>query len=296
MTNRLKGKVAVVTGAGRGLGRAYAMGLAEEGARVVVNDLGVSIDDTGTSRGPADGVVEEIKRMGGEAVANYDTVSSMPGAENIIRAAVDSFGRLDILVNNAASQPEPVMIWDMTEKVWDAVMAVHLKGLFACTKYAVTQFLKQKGGGCLINISSTAGLARKGTRFGAVPYATAKEGVVGFTRSVAAEVAQYGITCNAIRPHAFSWRTQQPGLVAEMERQKGPDWLKEFQKNQPEDVAPLVVFLATNEAATITGKTFRAFSGDIMIFSEPEERKTIHKDGRWTVEELLKIIPAVLMA
>ncbi len=293
MGDRLRNKVAVVTGAGRGLGRAYALALAQEGAKVVINDLGASESGTGHAKAPADEVVEEITRIGGTAVANYDTVASMQGGENIIKAAIGSFGRLDILVNNAGFFPEPSMIWEMTEKVWDDVMAVHLKGHFACTKYACVQFLKQNTGGRIINISSIAGLGA--ALLGGVSYGTAKEGIIGFTRCVAREMGRYGVTCNAIRPQAFTRMGKQVGFRTQLERERGLEGLKAIEMNRPEDIAPLVVFLATDEAAAINGVVFRVRAGEIILYSEPEERKTIYKDGRWTLDDLLKIMPKTLM-
>ena len=293
MVDRLKGKVAVVTGAGRGIGRAEALALAAEGAKVVVNDLGTAGDGTGASKSIADAVVEEIEKMGGTAAPNYDTVTTMQGGENIIKTAVENFGRLDILVNNAGFMRDPYMIWDMSEKDWDDVIAVHLKGHFTCTKYACIQFLKQKAGGRIINTASIAGLGQM--MMGEVSYGAAKEGIVGFTRSMAREMGRYGVTCNAIRPHAFTRMTQPPGVRAQIERELGIEALGRLELNQPEDVVPLVAFLATDEAASINGVVFRVRHGQIILYSEPEEQKTIYKEGRWTLEELLNIMPKTLM-
>ena len=212
MGDRLKGKVAVVTGAGRGLGRCHALALAAEGAKVVINDLGGAVDGTGADKSPADEVVAEIKKMGGEAVANYDSVATMEGGEKIIKAAIDNFGRLDILVNNAGVLRDR-MIFNMTEEEWDTVISVHLKGHFACTKHACIIFRQQRSGR-IINTSSEAGLGNMGQ----ANYSAAKEGIVGFTRTVARDMGRYGVTCNAIRPRAATRMTVTPELQAAWEK------------------------------------------------------------------------------
>ncbi|MBM3150540.1 MAG: SDR family NAD(P)-dependent oxidoreductase, partial [Chloroflexi bacterium] len=196
MSKRLAGKVAVVTGSGRGIGRAEALALAAEGAKVIVNDLGSASDGSGTSHSPADEVVAEIKKLGSDAVANYDSVATPEGGENIIKTAIDKFGRLDILVNNAGILRDR-MVFNMSEEEWDLVMKVHLYGTFHCTKPACVIFRQQRSGR-IINTSSIAGLGNMGQ----ANYSAAKEGIVGFTRTVARDMGKYGVTCNAIRPNA----------------------------------------------------------------------------------------------
>ena len=296
MAKRLEGKVAVVTGAGRGIGRGEALALAAEGAKVVVNDLGGAGDGTGTSKAPAEEVVQEIKKLGGEAVANYDSVATPEGGENIIKAAIDNFGRIDILVNNAGILRDR-MIFNMSEEEWDLVMKVHLYGHFHCTKPACVCFRQQRSGR-IINTSSTSGLGNMGQ----ANYSAAKEGIVGFTRTVARDMGKYGVTCNAIRPNAGTRLTLTPELKAAWEKAKaqglrpvtGSITLDEVEQMTPEMIAPLVVYLATDEAANINGYTFWVGGGRIGIYSEPEVRSSIIKDGIWTVSELIDIMPRTL--
>jgi len=296
MAKRLEGKVAVVTGAGRGIGRGEALALAAEGAKVVVNDLGGAGDGTGTSKAPAEEVIQEIKKLGGEAVANYDSVATPEGGENIIKAAIDNFGRIDILVNNAGILRDR-MIFNMSEEEWDLVMKVHLYGHFHCTKPACVCFRQQRSGR-IINTSSTAGLGNMGQ----ANYSAAKEGIVGFTRTVARDMGKYGVTCNAIRPNAGTRLTLTPELKAAWEKAKaqglrpvtGSITLDEVEQMTPEMIAPLVVYLVTDEAANINGYTFWVGGGRIGIYSEPEVRSSIIKDGIWTVSELIDIMPRTL--
>jgi NAD(P)-dependent dehydrogenase (short-subunit alcohol dehydrogenase family) len=296
MPKKLEGKVAVVTGAGRGIGRGEALALAAEGAKVVVNDLGGAGDGTGTSTTPAEEVVQEIKKFGGEAVANYDSVATPEGGENIIKAAIDTFGRIDIVVNNAGILRDR-MVFNMSEEEWDLVMKVHLYGHFHCTKPACVYFRQQRSGR-IINTSSTAGLGNMGQ----ANYSAAKEGIIGFTRTVARDMGRYGVTCNAIRPNAGTRLTLTPELKAAWEKAKaeglrsvgGSITLDDLEEMTPEMIAPLVVYLCTDEAANINGCTFWVGGGRIGIYVEPEVRSWINKDGTWTLDELLKIMPVTL--
>ena len=289
MVQRLEGKVAVITGSGRGIGRAVATLMAEEGARVIINDLGGAADGTGADKVPADEVVAAIKKMGGEAVVNYDSVATAQGGENIIQTAIEHFGRIDILVNNAGILRDR-MIFNMTEEEWDAVIKVHLYGHFYCTKPA-SVLMRQQRSGRIINISSQAGLA---TTMGQVNYAAAKEGIVGFTRMVAKDLGKYGITCNAIRPRAGTRLTLSPELRAAWERAGRWDTIKAVETQAPEDVAPFVVYLASDEAANINGRTFLVGGGLIGLYSEPVTERTIWKEDRWTLDELSIIVPSIL--
>ncbi len=296
MPKKLEGKVGVVTGAGRGIGRGEALALAAEGAKVVVNDLGGAGDGTGASTTPAEEVVQEIKKLGGQAVANYDSVATPEGGENIIKAAIDTFGRIDIVVNNAGILRDR-MVFNMSEEEWDAVIKVHLYGTFHCTKPACVYFRQQRSGR-IINTSSTSGLGNMGQ----ANYSAAKEGIVGFTRTVARDMGRYGVTCNAIRPSAGTRLTLTPELRAAWEKAKaqglrpvtGSITLDEVEQMTPEMIAPLVVYLATDEAANINGYTFWVGGGRIGIYSEPEVRSSIIKDGIWTVSELIDIMPRTL--
>ena len=301
MGDRLKGRVAVVTGAGRGLGRCHALALASEGAKVVINDLGGAVDGTGADKSPADEVVAEIKKMGGEAVANYDSVVTMEGGEKIVKAAIDNFGRLDILVNNAGVLRDR-MVFNMTEEEWDSVISVHLKGHFACTKPACVVFRQQRSGR-IINTSSEAGLGNMGQ----ANYSAAKEGIVGFTRTVARDMGRYGVTCNAIRPRAATRMTVTPELKAAWEKRAKMGMgaagaeavaagVPDLSAMAPEAVSPMVVFLCTDEAANINGRNFLVTGGEVSLYSEPENWRSIFKEGTWTVDELCKLAPMTLAA
>ena len=293
MGDRFKGKVAVITGAGRGIGRGHALLFAAEGAKVVVNDLGGAPDGTGAAKGPADEVVEEIKKAGGEAIANYDSVTTPEGGENIIKAAIDNFGRVDILVNNAGVLRDR-MVFNMTEEEWDTVMKVHLYGTFHCTKPACV-VMRQQRGGRIVNTSSTSGLGNRGQ----ANYAAAKEGIAGFTRTVARDMGRYGVTCNAIRPAAATRMTVSPEMEAARKKREEtgqPAPAFDLTSLTPDAIAPLVVFLCTDEAANINGRIFYVRSGQISLMTDPVIEKSIHKDGRWTVDELCEVVPRELAA
>ena len=216
MGDRLKGKVAIVTGAGRGIGKFETLGLAAEGAAVVVNDFGGGPDGTGGDKGPADEVVKEIKKGGGQAVANYGSVVNFSDAEAIVKEAIDTFRRLDILVNNAGILRDR-MIFNMTAEEWDAVMAVHLKGHFNLTRHASVVFRQQRSD-IIVNTSSESGLGNVGQ----ANYSAAKEGIIDFTRTVARDMGRYGVRCNAIRPRAATRLTISPEMKAAAQRGAPP--------------------------------------------------------------------------
>lgn len=288
----LDGKVVVITGAGRGLGRAEALLFASEGAKVVINDLGGGADGSGGASAPADEVVAEIKKMGGEAAANYDSVATWKGGEGIINTAVQSFSRIDVLVNNAGILRDR-MVFNMSEDEWDIIQKVHLYGHFYCTR-AATAHMRQQRYGRIINTSSQAGLGNMGQ----ANYSAAKEGIVGFTRTVAMDMAKYGVTCNCIRPIAATRLTLTPELQAAMEKKSkeaggglGLDIGAELKKMAPEHIAPLVVYLATDAAANVNGRTFFVGGGEVGLYSEPAIISSIFKDGVWTVKELVDIMP-----
>jgi len=275
MADMLKGRVAVITGAGNGLGRAYATGMAAQGARVVVNDIGTSFDGEGTTRDAADAVVKTIKQNGGEAVANYDSVAEESGARNIIRTAIDKYGRIDILVNNAGIiRNNPV--WEMRTADWDIMLKTHLFGTYYCTHEAAPIMKEQKYGRIMCT-SSHIGL---GSATGAA-YSAAKEGITGLARSVARDMAPYGVTCNIIRPIA-AWRGAKVKLG-------------EFEKNRPEDVAALVIYLASEGADHISGCIFEVFNGHVGKYEEPPPvKQVLWKQGHFTPEELARLIPETL--
>ncbi len=300
MGDRLKDRVAIVTGAGRGIGRGISILMAEEGAKVVVNDLGGAADGTGAEKKVADEVVAEIKAAGGEAVANYDSVTTVEGGESIIRTAVDSFGKLDILVNNAGILRDR-MIFNMAPEEWDAVMKVHLYGVFNCTKPACVLFRQQRSGR-VISMSSTSGLIGNS---GQANYGAAKAGIAGFTRVIARDMGRYGVTCNAIAPGASTRMTMSEEVLAarQIRASKGVTGGGGAQSpvgaaalRDPDDIAPIVVFLATDAAANINAQTFGSSGGTISLYHNPEPMKSIHKDGRWTLDELDSIMPGTLLA
>ena len=290
MADRLKGKVAIVTGAGRGIGRGEALALAAEGAAVVVNDLGGTSAGEGASRSPADEVVSEIQGKGGKAVANYDNVATMQGGENIVKSALDTFGRLDVLVNNAGILRDR-MIFNMAEEEWDAVIAVHLKGHFTTTKAASILFRQQRSGR-IINTSSESGLGNMGQ----ANYSAAKEGIVGLTRTLARDLGRYGVTANAIRPRAASRLTMSDEMRAAAEKSRAtgvaagvPDGgaLASLASLDPTYIAPLVVYLASDEAAYINGRNFLVGGPVMSLYSEPEPIRTMYNpNGFWTVDEV----------
>jgi len=292
MGDRLKGKIAIVTGAGRGIGRGEALALVSEGAKVVVNDFGGGPDGTGATKSPADDVVAEIKKMGGQAAANHDSVATAQGGENMVKTAVSTFGRLDILINNAGILRDK-MIFNMSDEDWDIVMKVHLYGHFFTTRSACALFRQQRGGR-IINTSSEAGF---GVSFGQSNYGAAKEGVIGFTRNVARDMGRYGVTCNAIRPAAGTRLTLSDDVVKSWEKAgMGESYVKMMGQMVPEDIAPLVVWLASDDAANVTARTFQVQSGKISLYSEPVEQKTLTKVGRWTIDELFAFMPTTLAA
>jgi NAD(P)-dependent dehydrogenase (short-subunit alcohol dehydrogenase family) len=298
MTDRLEDRVAIVTGAGRGIGRAVAMALAAEGASVVVNDFGVSVDGSAPSDGPAKDVADEIKAAGGEAVANFDTVATVEGGESMVKQALDAFGRLDILVNVAGILRDR-MIFNMSEAEWDAVIAVHLKGHFCTTKPASVIFRQQRYGR-IINFSSGSGL--NGLP-GQANYGAAKAGIAGFTRVVARDLGRYGVTCNAISPGAATRMTATvPEASRELRNRAGiatavPSAAQGISASlrAPEYVAPMVVFLACDEAWNINGKIFAVSGGTISLLQEEVPMRTIIKQERWTVQELRELVPSRLM-
>jgi len=293
MGNRLKDKVAVVTGAGRGIGRGIALLLAEEGAAVVVNDLGGNVDGSGQSSSPAEEVVAAIKATGGRAVANADSVASFAAAEHIINTAVKEFGRIDILVNNAGILRDR-MVFNLSEEDWDAVINVHLKGAFNCTRHAAGLMRQQKFGR-IISMSSTSGLYGNS---GQANYGAAKDGIAGLTRVVSRDLGKYGITVNAIAPAASTRMIATVPQKAQQIRQErgvsltapAPATLPPL-RSEPEDVAPFVVYLATDAAGGINGQTFMVRGGVVSLLNYPAPARTITKVGRWTAEEIASLFP-----
>jgi len=295
MGARLKGRAAVVTGAGRGIGRAIAELLADEGASVVVNDLGGNVDGSGAASGVADEVVAAIRARGGTAVASYDSVADFRGAERIVDTAVREFGAIDILVNNAGILRDR-MLFNMSEAEWDAVIAVHLKGTFNCTRHAAARMREQRRGR-IVSMSSTSGVFGNS---GQANYGAAKDGIAGLTRVVARDLGKYGITVNAVCPGASTRMTQTVSDMARAARQKSaiqsPGGQRTFQLQNmgPENVAPWVVYLATDAASHVNGQTFFVMGGMVALLNYPAPVRTMQKDGRWTPEEIATLFPRTL--
>jgi len=293
MAGMLQDKVAIITGAGRGIGRGIALMMAEEGAKVVVNDPGVGPDGVGTDAGPADQVVAEIKAAGGTAAANYDSVATAAGGEGIIKTALDSFGRVDILVNNAGILRDR-MVFNMTEEDWDAVLAVHLKGHFNCIQPA-SVLMRQQRYGRIINFSSESGLWGNA---GQANYGAAKSGIAGLTRVVARDLGRYGVTCNAIAPRAATRltatipQTRPGGSGPPPPPDDAPSGA--FTHRDPEYVAPMTCYLGTDHAWNINGQIFHVYGGIVSVLQHPTPSRTIFKPGMWTLDELSAQLPAIL--
>jgi NAD(P)-dependent dehydrogenase (short-subunit alcohol dehydrogenase family) len=299
MADRLKGRTAIVTGAGRGIGREVALLLAQEGASVVVNDFGVAVDGSAPSEGPAKDVADEIQSAGGHAVPNFDTVATVEGGESLVQTALNAFGRLDILVNVAGILRDR-MIFNMAEEEWDAVIAVHLKGHYCTTKPASVIFRQQRYGR-IVNFSSGSGLTGNP---GQANYGAAKAGIAGFTRVVAKDLGRYGVTCNCISPGAATRMTQSvPEASRELRARAGISGAAAPAQRQsllatmrgPEYVAPMTVYLCTDDAWNINGKIFAVSGGTISLLHEEVPMRTLSKGAMWEVDELRDLVPARLM-
>ena len=303
MGNRLENKVAVVTGGGRGIGKAISKLLAEEGAKVIVNDKGSEVDGTGQSNDPADSVVEGIKSSGGDAIANYLDVSEMSGGEGLIQSAIDNFGQIDILVNSAGSRIDR-MIYQMTPKDFDMVVRNNSKSVFTTTKFAGILFRQQKSGR-IVNLTSDSGLgdvARSN-------FAAASEGIIGVTRTTAKDLGKYGITANAISPIAktrlfaglveeynvpevFSpTRDERAGIGPSPEIQ---EWDGNNEIDDPENVAPLAVYLCTYASPNINGYVLGARGGSYYVYSNPEIETVVNKWGNFNMDEMDVLFPKII--
>ena len=288
----LDGRVAVITGAGRGLGRQHALLFAAEGAKVVINDLGGAVDGSGGDRTPAEEVVDEITSMGGEALANGDDVSDWEGGQRLIQAAIEAFGDLHVLVNNAGILRDKMLV-NMAESEWDSVIHVHLKGHFVPTRHAAAYWREQVKAGrqvraSVVNTSSTSGLLGNP---GQTNYGAAKAGIAAFTVIAAKELERYGVRVNAVAPAARTRMTEQtPGLGDIV---KAPNDPAVFDIWDPANVSPLVAYLATEDCLT-TGQVFFVQGGQVRLFQPWTMTSTIQKDDRWTVAELAGAIPGLV--
>ena len=301
MGNRLEGRVVIVTGAGRGIGAEVAKWMAADGASVVVNDLGGSLDGTGDSSAPAEVVAQEIRDAGGTAVANFDSVAEYESAGRVVQSAIDNFGRVDALCHVAGILRDR-MVFNMTETEWDGVLSVHLYGAFNMVRRCVPHMMDQ-GYGRIVLFSSGSGLGASGQ----ANYAAAKEGMVGFARSLSKELAPHGITVNAVYPGGATRMTASiPESTTQLRQQQraqaqpapmaaqgtpieGPP-----EARDPANNAPKTVYLCSEAAGDITGQVIGVSGWQATLYSPRHVIRSIHKDGRWTLDELDDLIPISL--
>lgn len=279
MKKLLDGKVALVTGGGRGVGRGICLALAEAGAKVVVNDLGATLDGQRETEQPANEVVRAIQAMGGEAIADGGSVADWNAAHQMVRTAVETFGRIDIVVNNAGILRD-VMFHRMSEEEFDAVQAVHLKGSFNVSRAAATYF-KEQGSGSYVHMTSTSALIGN---FGQANYMAAKLGVMALSKSIAIDMQKFGVRSNAVAP--FAWTRMVSSIPSDTPEQKKR--VEGLMKLVPEKVAPFVVALCADEAKAVTGQVFGVRNNEIYLFSQPRPIRTAHRGEGWTPESVLE--------
>jgi NAD(P)-dependent dehydrogenase (short-subunit alcohol dehydrogenase family) len=282
-----EGRVVIVTGAGRGIGREHALEFARQGAKVVVNDLGAEVDGVGSSIGPAGEVVELIRAGGGEAIANGEDVADWEGAHRMVDAAVEHFGDLHVLVNNAGILRDRMLV-NMDEAEWDAVIRVHLKGTFAPSRWAATYWRERSKAGevndaRIVNTSSSSGIYGN---VGQTNYGAAKAGIASFTVIAAKELARYGVTVNAIAPGARTRMTENLGGMSSQPVEPGA-----FDRRAPENVAPLVVWLGSEQSHAITGRVFNVAGGMVSVAEGWRAGPGFDKGAHWDPEELGTVIP-----
>ncbi len=271
----LEGKVAAITGAGGGIGRAHALLFAKEGARVVVNDLGGARDGSGgASQTMAQAVCDEIVAAGGQAVPSYDDVAERAGAENIVATAVSAFGQLDILVNNAGILRDKTLL-KMDDAMWDVVVRVHLRGTYLCTQAAAKHMAERGKGGRVINTSSVSGLVGN---FGQANYSAAKAGIYGFTRTCSMELRKYGVTVNALAPVALTRLTEDLAMMQALPNAK--------ELLAPEHIAPAALFLASDLASDITGQVLAVEGPRMYLFKMIQTEAVLPREGQWTATEI----------
>ena len=277
MTEVVAGKVAIVTGGGRGIGRAIAQLLAKEGARVVVADVGAALDGSGADKGPAQAVADEIKAAGGEAVASTLSITESANADKIVETALNAFGRVDILVNNAGILRDR-FFHKMSVADWSDVLAVHLNGSFYMSLACARRF-REQGSGAFVHMTSTSGLVGN---YGQANYAAAKMGLVGLSRSIALDLGRFGIRSNCVAP--FAWSRMIEAIPADNEVMK--EEIERTRALKPEHIAPLVVFLASDKAKDISGQIFGVRKNEIYLFSQPRPVRTLKEPKGWTPETI----------
>ena len=296
MGTMLAERVAVVTGAGRGIGRGVALALAAAGAKVVVNDFGVNLDGSAPSNGPAFDVAAAIKQGGGDAVANTDSVATWDGARSIIAAALEHFGRIDVLITCAGIIRDR-MIFNMAEEEWDAVLAVHLKGTFNCVRHACT-YMREQRYGRIVTFSSGAGLFGNP---GQTNYGSAKAAISGLTKVAARDLGKYDVTVNAICPVAGTRMTLTDAYFKARQLRKTQGIQREdrgtgeIERLDPDDIAPMVVYLASEQAASVNGQFFLCYGSSVALLSQPRPVRTLYKsEGEWTLDELDALVPSTI--
>jgi NAD(P)-dependent dehydrogenase (short-subunit alcohol dehydrogenase family) len=285
MAKMLEGKVAVVTGAGRGIGREIALLMGRHGARLVVNDLGAELDGEGADASPAAETVSKIQELGSEAVSNGDSVADPAGGQRIVEAAIDTFGRVDVVVNNAGILRDRIF-HRMSHADWEAVIAVHLMGSFNVSKAAAAHFREQESG-CFVHFTSTSGLVGN---MGQANYSAAKMGIVGLSKSIALDMARFHVRSNCIAP--FAWSRMIGSIPAETPEQQAR--VAKLKRMTPDKIAPMATFLASDAAAGVTGQIFAVRNNEIFLISQPRPIRSVHRGEGWTPESIAEhALPAL---